>query len=319
MVLTRSQYDTIMREYEHRRDRSRRIGETRLAEIYKRIPEYRNIDDSIPGSAMAFTRRILSGDPQAEQEMASLLAQLQEKKKNLLTQSGYPADYLEPAYECSLCHDTGYVNGEKCSCFRRRVSEILHEQSHISDLLEKENFSTLSYQYHTGDNRESYVKAVNAAKAFADDFDSHDRNMLFMGTVGTGKSFLCNCIAKALLDTTHSVLYFSAVELFRELADHVFDKEHSNLQDFYDILYESDLVVIDDLGTEQTNSFVCTYLFTFLNERHLRGKSTIISTNLSLRDISDRYSERVTSRIVEYYDICELKTSDIRMQKRKQR
>ena len=89
-----------------------------------------------------------------------------------------------------------------------------------------------------------------------------------------------------------------------------------SLYNFYKDLYNCDLVIIDDLGTELTNSFVVSSLFSLLNERHLRRKSTIISTNLALEDLRDSYSDRIFSRITIQFKLCKLTGSDIRMKKK---
>ena len=88
------------------------------------------------------------------------------------------------------------------------------------------------------------------------------------------------------------------------------------LYNLYDCLYNCDLLIIDDLGTETVNSFVASSLFALINERHLRKKSTIISTNLSLEQIRDIYSDRVFSRIANSYSLLKLIADDIRIQKK---
>ena len=77
-------------------------------------------------------------------------------------------------------------------------------------------------------------------------------------------------------------------------------------------IYECDLLIIDDLGTELTNSAVATQLFSLLNERHLSSRPTVISTNLTLEDIRERYEDRIFSRIAERYDIYRISGPDIR-------
>ena len=72
-------------------------------------------------------------------------------------------------------------------------------------------------------------------------------------------------------------------------------------------------MIIDDLGTEVTNNFVTSQLFACLNERNLRRKSSIISTNLNLSELRDRYSDRIFSRITSNYSLCKLTGPDIRI------
>ena len=125
-------------------------------------------------------------------------------------------------------------------------------------------------------------------------------------------------MAKELLDSGHSVLYFSSVTLFESIAKNYFSyKTKEELYNTYEDLYNCDLMIIDDLGTELTNDFVATQLFTLLSERHIRKKSTVISTNLSLEELSERYSDRIFSRITSNYELCKLTGADIRMQKKR--
>jgi len=141
---------------------------------------------------------------------------------------------------------------------------------------------------------------------------------MFYGKVGTGKSFLSGCISHELLKRGHSVIYFSASDLFSLMADNAFHRS-SRPEDSLDNkdIYECDLLVIDDLGTELTNQFVGSSLFTCLNERHIRRKSTIVSTNLSLQELHERYSDRVFSRAVGNFEIIKLTGNDIRVLKHK--
>lgn len=316
MALTNAQYDSIIREYEEKRTKSRHILEEHLAHIRSSYPEYAVLEDSSASFASAFTRRLIDKEDGARQELSESLRALHLKKKAFLLEKGFPADYLEPVYECSDCQDTGYIGQKKCRCFEKRIIELLYHQSNLAGTLEQENFDTLSYDYFSGTALNNYKKAVDASKDFVSSFDTCCRNLLFMGTVGTGKTFLSNCIAKALIDSSHSVIYFSATELFDTFANYVFGKDKNALANFYEDLYHCDLVIIDDLGTELESSFVTSYFFSFLNERQLLKKSTIITTNLDLKKLTERYSDRICSRIIGNFEICLLTGADIRIRKK---
>lgn len=316
MALTNTQYESIIREYEEKQNRNRHEMERRLTVVRNAIPEYADLEDAIPSLSASFTKRLIDGEENARAELSESLRDLSRQKSSLLSAYGFPADYLEPVYECPDCKDTGYIEREKCHCFKKRMIDLLYRQSNLWGILERENFSTLSYRYHTGGDLANYQKAVSLCHDFVDSFDMAHRNLLFTGTAGTGKTFLSNCIAKALIETGHSVIYFSAVELFDTLSKNIHEKDKEALYNFYDDIYNCDLVIIDDLGTELISSFVTSYFFSFLNERQIRQKSTLISTNLNLKELDDRYSERIFSRIIGNYEICVLTGSNIRIQKR---
>ena len=323
MSLTNAQYNFIMKGYEQTRDRNRHLAEQRRQEVYTKLPEYGKLDESVGELSVAQAKLLLNGDDEALTRLRSSLKEISRQKKELLASAGYPSDYLEPVYTCPDCRDTGYIESEnglrqKCHCFHQQELDILYEQSHIREMIASENFSNLSYEYYQGEDLLRFEKCVNLCHNFVQNFKQHYHNLFFYGTVGTGKSFLSGCIAKELLDRGHSVIYFSSSGLFDTLARYSFDsKSKDALSGFYEDLYNCDLLIIDDLGTELTNTFVASQLFSCLNERDLRKKATIISTNLSLEELRDRYSDRVFSRITSHYDLCKLTGPDIRMCKKR--
>lgn len=317
MALTKAQYDSIRKNYEERQHKNHRIFLERKEQVYNSLPEYRQLEEQMGELSISRTRALLDGDSKTASELKDRIRLLSRQKKALLISAGLGEDYLEPLHDCPDCQDTGYINGEKCHCFRQMEISFLYEQSHIEEMIAKENFSTLSYEYYKGDDLKHFKDAVNISKDFVSCFKNHYQNLFFYGTVGTGKSFLSGCIAKEVLQQGNSVIYFSANGLFETLARYAFDvNSKETLYIFYKDLYNCDLVIIDDLGTEVTNSFVTSQLFGFLNERHLRRKPTIISTNLSLEELRDRYSDRIFSRITSNFTICKLSGPDIRIRKR---
>ena len=318
MALTVSQYNSILRQYEEHQTRNRHLHDQRLHHIYETVPGYQALDEAVASTSVAQGKRMLAGDTNALAQLKDQLKDLAQKRASLLLENGYPTDFLDPIYDCPDCQDTGYVNGQKCHCFRQAEIALLYEQSNLKRMLEKENFGTLSYSFFQGDELTSYRQAVEKCKNFCTNFKTSYQNLFFYGTVGTGKSFLSGCIASELLQTGHSVIYFSASGLFDILARYTFDAGAKEaLSGFYEDLYNCDLLIIDDLGTEMTNTFVASQLFSCLNERHLRKNATIISTNLSLEELRDRYSDRVFSRITSHYDLCKLTGPDIRMCKKR--
>lgn len=316
MPLTNIQYDRIFRQYEKKQRISRLETEKRRAEVYERIPKYSELEDRTASLSVAQGKKLLSGDTDALETLRKDLTRLKEEKKQLLLDAGFPADYLEPVYSCPDCRDTGYRNREKCHCFRQAEISLLYEQSGIQDLLKQNNFTLLSYEYYTGEALALFQNAVKTCRSFIKNFNSDYHNLFFYGTVGTGKSFLSCCVAKELMDQGYSVLYFGATGLFDLLSDAAFHTQNRDeRQNAYADLYQCDLLIIDDLGTELTNQFTSSQLFSLLNERHLGKKSTLVSTNFTLAQLRDRYSDRIFSRITSNYEVCRLAGEDIRMYK----
>ncbi len=316
MSLTNIQYDRIFRQYEEKQRQSRLETQRRRDYIYEHLPRYRELEDETASLSVEQGKKLLTGDETAREILRKSLTRLRNQKKQLLLDAGLPADYLEPVFSCPDCRDTGYIEREKCHCLRQAEISLLYEQSGIEDLLKSNNFSQLSYDYYSGEALALFRHAVETCQSFIEKFNSDYRNLFFYGTVGTGKSFLSGCVAKELMDQGHSVIYFGAASLFNLLSSVSFDaRNREERQNTYADLYQCDLLIIDDLGTELTNQFTASQLFSLLNERHLGKKSTLISTNFSLAELRDRYSDRIFSRITSNYEVCRLAGEDIRMYK----
>lgn len=316
MPLTNIQYDRIFRQYEERQKENRLETERRHACVYESIPEFQKLENAVASLAVAQGKKLLSEDEKALDALRKSLADLKAQKEQLLLDAGFSVNFLDPVFCCPDCQDTGYIGREKCHCFRQAEISLLYEQSGIQDLLKQNNFSLLSYEYYRGEALALFQNAVKTCQSFIKNFNSDYHNLFFYGTVGTGKSFLSCCVAKELMDQGHSVIYFGATGLFDLLSNAAFHtKDREERQNAYSDLYRCDLLIIDDLGTELTNQFTSSQLFSLLNERHLGKKSTLISTNFTLAQLRDRYSDRIFSRITSNFEVCRLAGEDIRMYK----
>lgn len=325
MSLNNSQYDEIIREYDARQIRNQHVLEERMRSAYLKYPHLKEIDDAIAACSVNQARKLLDGDSNALPELKERIRGFQKEREALLQSAGLGADYFEPSYTCPDCKDTGYIDGKRCHCFKQAAINLVYTQSNLNEILKKENFSTFSYEFYsdsdinaaTGASSLATAKdAVAKCRGFIRDFDISFSNLYFYGDTGTGKTFLSNCVAKELMDTGHSVIYFTAFQLFDILSKGVFEKNEDAIAAHHNI-FDCDLLIIDDLGTELTNSFTTSQLFLCLNERILRRKSTIISTNLGMNRLADIYSERVLSRISSNYMLIKLFGADIRILKRR--
>lgn len=323
MSLTNAQYEEIMRSYQEKQRRRRRVIEERQQKIAALAPEFSELDGQIARRSVERARRLLEGEPEALAGMHEEISALSRQKTDLLKSLGLPADYLDPPYCCLDCKDTGYIGNEKCHCFKQASIALLYDRSHLGDNLKSETFSHFRFDYYSEDyidpntgisSRAAAGNAYAKCRQFVQSFDTDFRNILLFGDTGLGKTFLSNCIAGELLSLGHSVIYFSANRLFDTLADHAFHRDEPGNAPNEEI-YSCDLLIIDDLGTELTNSFTVSQLFVCLNERILRRKSTLISSNLDLKSIASLYSERIFSRITSNYTLLHLFGKDIRLQK----
>lgn len=327
MPLSNSQYDEIIRSYDARQLANQHILEQRIRNAYLKVPRLRDIDDAIATCSVAQAKKMLDGDSKALEALRERLNAYRTEKADLLARYDFPLDYFEPVYTCKDCKDTGFINGKRCHCFQQAAINLVYTQSNLKDILIRENFSTFSFDYYSDKDinpatgLSSLATAKNAVAVchdFIDQFDTSFSNLYFYGDTGIGKTFLSNCVAKDLMDRGHSVIYFTAFQLFDILSKGVFDKDSDAIA-AHQNLFTCDLLIIDDLGTELPNSFTTSQLFLCINERILRKKSTIISTNLGMNQLADIYSERVLSRISSNYTLLKLFGSDIRILKRRGR
>ncbi|MGN0294645.1 MAG: ATP-binding protein [Lachnospiraceae bacterium] len=324
MSLTNSQYDEIMREYNQIKFRHARELEERIQAIYKQIPAIRELDNEITSLAAGQARKLLSGDPGSLQELKVRMADLKEQKKVLLLGHGYPENAMDMQYTCPVCRDTGYADGRKCGCFRQKEIDLLYRQSNLREILEKENFDTFSFEWYdstASDNcispRQNAQEVAAVCKEMTRQFGQKKQNLLLTGPAGTGKTFLTHCIAKALLDACCSVIYLSAAELFEIFSSHEFQDDREPEEELmYHHIYDCDLLIIDDLGTEVANNFTMSRLFSCINERARTNRPVVISTNLNMTQIRNHYSERISSRLISNYRVLKLYGKDIRIQKK---
>ena len=180
-----------------------------------------------------------------------------------------------------------------------------------------DNIYSRGYDKKTGRSSRSMMEdTLRICHHFIDSFGTEFNNLFFYGDVGVGKTFLSTCIAKEIMNREYSVLYFSAPQLFNTLAKNAFDKNDIDAHNMCEYIFDCDLLIIDDLGTEYTNAFIASQFFTCINERLLHRKSTIISTNLSLESLADLYTERSFSRITSRYSLLKIVGDDIRIKKK---
>ena len=324
MPLSNTQYDELLREYDKRQIENRHIVDEHIREAYGRDPRLAEIDESISSYSVSQAKKLLEGDEGALKELKENLAVLQQQKAQIIKSLGYPTDYFEPPYRCKDCKDTGHINGRRCHCFKQAAIDLVYTQSNLKNILKEENFEHFSLDFYSRNNLneatglssyETAKIAFQECHRFIDTFDQGFHNLFLYGDTGIGKTFLSNCIARELLDSGHSVIYFTASQLFDIFEKDVFKKDNSSGAARQNI-YDCDLLILDDLGTEVLNSFTSSQLYLCLNERILRKRSTIISTNLSIGQLADLYSERTFSRISSCYTMIKLFGDDIRIAKK---
>ena len=324
--------NALLNEYEQKKLRAEIAADERKVSLYKKIPRLQTLEDEINNNALTTARNILNRRLSDLSLLSDKMNSLKKEKEDILIKNHIDIDYLKPHYECPICKDTGYIQKENyqtemCSCLRQKLLDISFNKSNMSNL-DKENFSTFNellfsneanpkkYRFSISP-RENILKIKEKSLEFVQNFDHPDyKNLLFSGNTGLGKTFLSNCIANEVLKLGKTVLYQTAPVLLENIIDYKLNKQKSNLEDINKSVLETDLLIIDDLGTESLNSMKLSELFTIINTRILnlnhKITKTIISTNLNINEIFSKYEERIGSRIAGYYDIYCFFGDDIR-------
>jgi len=295
----------------------------RKEEISSKLPEVISIDNKI-GRLFIELSVSMFKDLKVDRNtyiksLKDKITDLRIKKSEILSSHGYPIDYLNIKYRCPKCKDTGYIGTEKCSCYKKYLVRLYYTNSDLKPILSENNFdnfninfySTRKTQNEIESPRKNIEKVFTRALNFVTNFDASKENLLFYGNSGTGKTFLCQCIAKDLLDKGHLVIYKTSDDLLGILKKIRFE----NNAELEDLIINCDLLIIDDLGTEQINDFSKTEVFNLINKKLLAGKKMVISSNHTLEGLSRIYSERITSRLFGDFTLCKFYGDDIRVKK----
>ncbi|MCR1952084.1 MULTISPECIES: ATP-binding protein [unclassified Clostridium] len=306
--------------YENIRLEEEKNLEKRRKEIKENHPDILELDNLIQKKSLNLAMSILKGINELElKSLKEEIVELRFKKYEALVANGYDPEYLALHHRCSKCKDQGYIGSTKCICYKNKLVNLYYKDSDLQDSLRVNNFNnfdlSLFANYKISDDKytprkniENILEYINGD--FIPNFSKNNDNMLFYGDSGTGKTFLSCCVAKELLDKGYLVVYRSIDELIKNLREIRFENNY-NLED---LLINCDLLIIDDLGAEQLTEFSATEFFNFLNKKLLKKKKMLISTNLSLPDISKNYSERISSRLLGNFKLYKFYSEDIRIQ-----
>ncbi|MFZ2257042.1 MAG: ATP-binding protein [Clostridiaceae bacterium] len=320
-------HSKVMARYGAIRTQEEEQQRNRKTEIYKRIPQISNLETLMSRNSLNVARVHLKAEENLEAAIQALKTEnlnLRQEKMELLVAHGYPMDYMDLKFKCRKCNDTGFIAGKKCSCYNGHLAEIVYEESHFKELMKDNSFMT--YDDSLFDDKSvnpEYNKTVKQnmrdnlkmALRYVSEFSIHAENLYLYGPSGTGKTFLASCIARELLNDGNLVLYRTSAQLMDDIKDIKFrdNKELENL------VMNCELLIIDDLGTEMVSDLAKTEIFNLINIRLLHKKKMIISSNLKLENIRDKYSERLSSRIIGDFIFVPFFGEDLRLIKGRRR
>ncbi|MBP3646566.1 MAG: ATP-binding protein [Clostridia bacterium] len=298
----------LHQEYARRREDNMILFEQRQDEACQRCPGLRELLSARHASVMAGVRATLltaRKDASRASGLASQMADMNRRITEKLKEGGLPENYLQPVYTCPACRDEGYIydpSRRMCDCLKKAFNRRLLEESGLAgDAHTFESFDETLFSDEPDERGLSQRKAAvairNACLQYADSFpETPVRDLLLMGKSGLGKTFLLQCIAHRVAQRGFLPTYTSAYRLF-ELARKAYIENDSEI---LAPMMEAPLLLIDDLGTEPLmNNITVTQLFNLLNERQMAGRHTVISTNLTMSEMQERYTERITSRFLD--------------------
>lgn len=283
----------------------------RTEEVYRDIPQVEQIDDRLRGQMAELVRLTISRPPDLAARLEALKEanlDLQMRRAELLTEHGYPIEYLDEIISCPECQDTGLVNGVLCACMERRYNHELTKE--LSALLRNgnESFEQFDLNYYSDQPeaesgispRQAMTIAFQACRHFAYSFPDISQNLLLRGGTGLGKTYLSACIARVVAEKGFSVCYdtaFSALEAFekQKFSRSPEDAEAASVR--VSRMLSCDLMILDDLGTEMVTPMSVSALYTLLNSRLNAGLHTVISTNCTNEELERRYTPQICSRI----------------------
>ena len=323
----------VMREALQRfeEDKQRRASQTeaRRQRIYREIPRLEAIEKELRGTmARIMTEALRHGEDPAPAllRIRTEHAMLQQERAELLAEHGYAADALEDKPRCALCGDTGYCGGKMCACLQKYYAQ--EQIKSLSSLLDvgSQSFDTFGLEWYDtkpGESgrspRQLMERNLAVCQSYAAHFGEKPENLLLDGAPGLGKTFLSACIARVVSERGFSVVYDTAEHIFSRMEEEKFRSEDSpGAREDVERYMQCDLLIMDDLGSEMVTSFVQSALYQLVNGRLTAGKKTVVNTNLTPRQLGERYSPQVQSRFEGEYRILPFFGEDIRKLRRKQ-
>ncbi len=317
----------VREEFEIKRTEKVNIASRHLDEVYLKCPVIKEIDRALSMTGLSVFKASFEKDGNLEDKIQKIKnenLELQKSKRELLKKAGFPEDYLDIKYQCSICNDTGYDGINMCSCMKKALVREAYNSSGLGKVLNTQTFDNFDLSYYSSASsdgkaspRQVMASILEKSKQYAEDFgvQGKESNLLFTGTTGLGKTHITTAIAKAVIDKGFDVVYDSAQNIVRAFEQQQFSKEYDAATDT-NRYFDCDLLIIDDLGTEFKNSFTQSVIYNILNTRINSGKAMIVSTNIhEISKFMSTYDDRITSRLLGSFRSFKFEGTDIRLLK----
>lgn len=326
MGYDKSVYEMAESEIKRRRYQAESMLEKRQNEIEQKIPEIKEILIQLSQTNIELTKLIIKKKKDFSQSFNRIKDQNlqgQAMIHELLTKNGYPHDYLDSQYTCKVCSDRGFIDGGRCQCFTILLNKYsVQKLNQIANMpvCDFEHFSLKYYQGLTDSmGNDCYTRMSQIfeyCRKYADFFDLKSDSLLLYGNTGLGKTHISLAIAKTVAEKGYNVAYGSLLNFLRIIEKEHFGRAADSEADTMQVLINSDLLILDDLGSEFQTGFYESVTYNIINSRINLGLPTIVSTNLSVDAMQNRYNDRLMSRVFGVYTMFCFTGKDIRQIKR---
>ena len=311
MAYSKKVFETAHNRLEQRKTNNKKAAELRHSEVCSAIPEYSALELSLAGTMTRSIAAIAERQADSKEIIARSMeenAEIQQKMTRLLKEKNFPENYMDPIYTCGICHDTGTVDGRWCSCFTELLYSAAASELNASSPLKPSSFESFDLSYYSdrydeniGDSPRAVMeKNLLDCKNFAKNFRKDSRGLLMLGNTGLGKTHLSLAIASEVIKGGYSVVYNSAPELMRTLNKEFYGRSDN---DTMALITSCDLLILDDLGAETKTDQNVSMVYEIINARYNRQLPMIVNSNFNVDEISERYSDRVLSRLLSLHTL----------------
>ncbi len=309
MSYSKATLSEATRILENRKNKAQRIQMARNLEVTEKIPLISKYEAQLSETGLAVVKAIGMGSDAKEyiEQLSQLNLSVQESIKKLLIENGYPENYLETPYTCTECQDTGFKSGYVCECRKELLKELAKKELASVSQSDKCSFDNFNLEYYPdsvdsdlGVSPQKRMRNIlEYCKCYADDFDTESESLYMHGATGLGKTHLSLAIANIVAEKGYRVIYDTAHNILSSLEREKFS--YNNTGEKEKEILDCDLLIIDDLGSEFSTQFTVAAIYNIVNTRMNRSKPVIISTNLTEKELEEKYTQRVTSRIIGNY------------------
>ncbi len=320
MGYNKENYRRIRTAYQTKYLKAYEEAERRSAELHAKSPAVAEIDKKLSAVGVKIAMAAIGAGPAYRERIAEVEREniaLQQQRAALLAEMGYPADYTKPPYECPRCEDSGFVGTKMCDCMRKELVMAAFESSGLGVLMQTQSFENFTPDYYTNpDERAMMLRNFEMLRQYAEGFSETADSLVLCGATGLGKTHLSTAVARRVIERGFDVYYASALQMFSDFEHTRFGTGMADAPSVDIARYsECDLLILDDLGTEVVNQFTNSCLYLVLNNRINMRRPTIISTNLTGKEIKARYTDRIASRILGDFKPLLFVGTDVRRQK----